>query len=154
MKYLLYPPHHNAPLPKPLPPKRQWVHYGGRRHTQLAELDDIPTTSHRIGDLEAGEGVRSTEAGPSRKRGQDPQEEGSGHSKRGNMEVATDNRIASQSEGREQGDGPENGKGNEKGKGKRPRGKERMAEADADQNGATKRRRTQGSQPSLPGPPI
>jgi hypothetical protein len=137
--------------------------YGGRRHTQLAIIDDIPAQS-RIHSENRRTG--SSKAGPSRKRDRDGQGDGGLSAKRGRLEVVEerDETADAGQMGRKrrdltpestQGNGDGVGAGKGKGKSKRARGKEKDTDQDGDGlEGSTKRQRTRGSQLSLPDVPI
>ena len=140
----------STPCPiKSLPPKRQWVHYGGRRHTQLAEVGGDPSANSSSPPSRPVSRDVDSGVGPSRKRERAKQGDREESTKRGRMEERTGED--------ENGGGMEDtdqGHGTGKGKGKRTRGEKA---ADQDPTGDksddfTKRRRTQGSQPPLPDP--
>jgi len=140
----------STPRPiKSLPPKRQWVHYGGRRHTQLAEVGGDPSANSSSPPSRPVSRDVDSGVGPSRKRERAKQGDREESTKRGRMEERTGED--------ENGGGMEDtdqGHGTGKGKGKRTRG-EKAADQDPTgdkSDGFTKRRRTQGSQPSLPDP--
>lgn len=138
---------------KPLPPKRQWVHYGGRRHTQLAIVDDTPSSD--------------TRPGPSRKRYLDRQD-GGGSSKRGRIGGSDDGMAESlqgqngqdRFEGRDRQNGEQSdsrgrtvGIGRDNGIVGSSQGQKRPAGLDGEgSEEATKRRRTQDRELLLPGP--
>lgn len=82
-------PSFGTPPTQSLRPAKQWVHYGGRRHSQLATVDNTPTQS-QLTNRTGHRASQSSGAGPSRKRirdGQGDDGHGDPSNKRGRSDV-------------------------------------------------------------------
>ena len=147
-------PSFGTPPTQSLRPAKQWVHYGGRRHSQLATVDNTPTQS-QLTNRTGHRASQSSGAGPSRKRirdGQGDDGHGDPSNKRGRSDVdeEQDQLVDLEQVGQrrrditpESMDGGGDGGRTGKGKGKRARGKERAADQYGDGlEGTTKKRRT------------